>query len=381
MIPRLAKVKLFELLKQFPAVAILGPRQAGKTTLARETLSQWKYVDLEKPSDRLRLEEDVDFFLRSKKQLFIFDEAQRMPELFSALRAFIDENRALKGRLVLLGSASFELVKEISESLAGRIAFLDLAPFNVLEVPNQEHLWLRGGFPEAYLAPDLSSWKNWFEFYLRSLAERDLAVLGIDFSVIHMQRLLGMLAHLHGCLWNASSVGSSLGLSYHTVNRYLDILEKAFLVRQLQPFLPNLKKRLTKSPKVYFRDSGLLHSLLKIYSMDDLDSHPKKGPSWEGFVVEQILSLNNLCGKPYEAFFWRTAQGQEVDFILKKGKLVIPIEIKSFPNVGIEHLKGIRAFTETIHTESLILVPEGQSYHLGPNIFVCSLKEGLKRLF
>jgi predicted AAA+ superfamily ATPase len=381
MIPRLAKIRLLKLLDQFPAVAILGPRQSGKTTLAHEALSEWKYIDLEKPSDRLRLEPDIDFFLRSQMKPLIFDEAQRMPELFSALRSFIDERRASKGRVVLLGSASFQLVKEISESLAGRIGFLDLAPLNLLETHDQEGLWLRGGFPEAYLSPDADHWGNWFDAYLRSLVERDLSVIGVDFSTLHMQKLLGVLAHLHACLWNASSVGASLGLTYHTVNRYVDILEKAFLLRRLPPFLPNFKKRLTKSPKLYYRDSGFLHSLLRISSRDDLESHPKKGASWEGFVLEQILSLNELHGKPYEPFFWRTAQGEEVDLILQSSKRLIPIEIKSYPNVDFKNLKGIASFAESFSVKGLVMVPEGPAYKLGPKISVCSLMDGLERLF
>jgi predicted AAA+ superfamily ATPase len=311
------------LLRRFPAVTILGPRQCGKTTFIRRALPGWSYLDLERPADATPLAADPEARLGQLGDHVVLDEAQRVPEMFPVLRGLIDGRRARKGRFVLLGSASPSLVRGISESLAGRTAFLDLPPFRWDEVRARRParglftLWLRGGFPQAYLARSDAAREEWLEAYTRAFIERDLPALGIEVSASQMRKLWTMLAHVNGGLWNASQLASSLGVSYHTVERYVDILEQAFLVRKLAPYSANLGKRLVKSPKVYFRDTGLLHHFLGIRSASQLDTHPARGASFEAFVVDQLLSAFRRHDPACQAWFWRTAQGDEVDLVIE----------------------------------------------------------------
>ncbi|HWP57034.1 MAG TPA: ATP-binding protein, partial [Candidatus Acidoferrales bacterium] len=282
-------------LRRFPCVTVLGPRQCGKTTFIRAALPAWTYLDLERPSDSTPLAADPEARLNQMGDNVIFDEAQRVPELFPVLRGVIDRRRGRKGRFVLLGSASPSLVRQISESLAGRTAFVDLAPFRWSEVRGQRRdglqaLWFRGGFPEAFLQRDDRARRDWWDSYTRTFIERDLPALGIDVSASQMRRLWAMLAHCNGGVWNASQLAASLAVSYHTVNRYVDILEQTFLIRKLPPYFANIGKRLVKSPKLYFRDSGLLHFFLGIHSPSILDTHPARGMSWEAFIIDQLMS-------------------------------------------------------------------------------------------
>jgi predicted AAA+ superfamily ATPase len=288
--------RLHQLLRTFLIVSILGARQCGKTTFIKNVLPEWKYLDLEKPSDVIRLTEDPEETLNDLKKHFILDEAQRLPSLFPVLRSFIDQQPTKNSQVILLGSASLSLIKQISESLAGRVGFLDMTPFQWDEVHGQRksltlnQLWHRGGFPNAFLKSSEPSRTDWFEFYTRTFIERDLSVLGIEISAPQMRRLWTMLAHLNGGIWNASQLGAALGTSYHTVNRYTDILEQTFLLRKLQPYFANIGKRIVKSPKVYFRDTGLLHFFLGIRENHSLEVHPARGASWEAFIIEHVMT-------------------------------------------------------------------------------------------
>lgn len=339
--PRYFLKRVKRLFKQFSIVCLLGPRQCGKTTFVKKEFSTWRYIDLESPSQQTRVAEDVEFFLERLSGPVIFDEAQQLPQLFSALRSYIDKSVSSKRKILLLGSASFDLIKNISESLAGRIGFVDMAPFQFAEVSHLSHLWFRGGFPSAYLKNNDRQRQEWFEGFTRTFIERDLTRLGIDVSASQMRRLFGMLAHTHGGLWNASEIGNSLGVSYHTVNRYVDILEQTFLIRKLMPFYANIGKRLTKSPKIYLRDSGLLHYFLGIQKEGELDFHPKRGLSFEGFVIEQIINEARLSDPSVEPYFWQTATKKEVDLILKRGSELTPIEIKTHTSPDRSMITGL----------------------------------------
>jgi hypothetical protein len=329
------------LLRRFPAVTVLGPRQCGKTTFIRQALPGWTYLDLERPAHALPLAADPEARLDQLGDRVIFDEAQRLPELFPVLRGRIDRRRSRPGRFVLLGSAAPSLVHGISESLAGRTAFLDLPPFRWDEVRGGRGsglaaLWLGGGFPDAFLARTADRRAEWMEAYTRAFIERDLPGLGIDVSPPQMRRLWTMLAHANGGVWNASQIAASLGVSYHTVNRYVDILEQAFLVRRLPPYFANIGKRVVKSPKLFFRDSGLLHYFLGIRTAKELDAHPARGASWETFVIDQLLSGWARVDPGARGHFWRTAQGDEVDLLVQVGSRLVAFEAKlhSTPAAG-----------------------------------------------
>ncbi len=375
MIERRYRTLLRALLRQFPAVTILGPRQCGKTTFIRQALPAWRYLDLERPSDAAPLAADPEARLAQLGNRVIFDEAQRVPELFSVLRGVIDRGLGRRGRFVLLGSASPRLVREISESLAGRTAFLDLAPFRWDEVMSGRvaggltALWFRGGFPRAFLEEDERNRRGWFEAYTRAFIERDLPALGIDVSAAQMRTLWTMLAHCNGAIWNASQLAASLGVSYHTVNRYVDILEQTFLVRKLPPFFVNVGKRLVKSPKIFFRDTGLLHYFLGIDSLDRLQAHPARGTSWEAFVVEQLLSAFERTVPGCRPYFWRTAQGDEVDLLIDRGRRQVPFEVKLHSSPRMDDARGLVKCMETLHfPHGYLVYPGRERYSLGRGV-------------
>jgi predicted AAA+ superfamily ATPase len=334
MLARRFSAPLRELLRRFPVVSVLGPRQCGKTTFVRQALPGWTYVDLERPRDAAPFLADPEARLAQLGDRVVLDEAQRLPEIFPVLRGVVDRDRRRRGRFVLLGSASPSLVRGLSESLAGRTAFLDLPPFRWDEVQPRHGkqglrpLWFRGAFPEAFLTRRDDTRLHWMEAYTRAFIERDLPGLGIEVSAIQMRRLWTMLAHLSGSLWNASTLAASLGTSYHTVNRYVDLLEQAFLVRRLAPYSANVGKRLVKSPKVYLRDTGLLHYFLGIHSPAELDAHPARGASFETFVVDQLVTAIERGRPGARAYFWRTASGSEVDLLMEAGGQRLPFEIK-----------------------------------------------------
>lgn len=376
MIQRSLEKTITQSLQHFPVVAIFGSRQVGKTTLAKEIRKKIQketvYLDLELPSDLNKLREPELYLQQFPNSLVIIDEIQRMPDLFPLLQALVDQNR-VPGRFLILGSASMDLIRQSSETLAGRIIYHELAPLNIREIETGKgytNLWLKGGYPESYMAetPDLSlTWRNAF---IRTYLERDIPQLGITIPATQLRNFWTMIAHCHGQLWNANQISKSLGVSAPTVRRYLGILDKTFIVRQLQPYFPNIKKRMVKSPKVYIRDSGLLHALLMKKTMDDLQGHPSIGNSWEGFVIEQILSL--LPGN-WEYYFYRTSAGAEIDLILlEAGRKPIAIEIKysSTPNIG----KGFHtAFKDLDCSAGYVIYPGSESYPLAPNVLTLPL--------
>ena len=306
-------------LRQNPVTALLGPRQCGKTTLAL-TLDLGRkstYFDLENPLDRARLQNPLRA-LENLKGVVVIDEIQRQPELFELLRVLSDR-RPLQTHFLILGSASLELIRRSSESLAGRIAFVDMGGFSLTEIGFQKlyRLWFRGGFPRSFLARTEADSAAWRENFIRTFLERDIPQLGIRVPSLTLRRFWTMVAHYHGQIWNGSEIGASLGIAHTTSRQYLDVLTGAFVIRELPPWFENTGKRTVKSPKVYIRDSGLLHSLLRITDFRGLEEHPKLGASWEGFVLEQIL---NSAGER-DAYFWATHGGAELDLILiRRGK-------------------------------------------------------------
>lgn len=314
-------------LKAYPAVSLTGPRQCGKTTLAKAVGGA--YFDLEQPSDRLRLDlawED----LAAGKELVILDEAQSWPEIFPRLRGTIDGDRKRHGRFLLLGSVAPSLMEKVSESLAGRLSLVELTPLLLTELKDgasRDRRWLCGGYPEGGVL-DASRYPQWQRDYLALLTQRDLPAWGLPAKPQATERLLRMLAALNGQAWNASQVGQSLGLSYHTVNTYLDYLEGAFLIRRLRPYQANIGKRLIKSPKIYWRDAGLLHALLNVADGDMLLSQPWVGASWEGHVIEQALGALSALGQNVDAYFFRTSDQREIDLLLDLGKELWAVEIK-----------------------------------------------------
>ena len=385
LLQRHSSTRLRELLRRFPIVCVLGPRQCGKTTFIKAALPKWQYLDLEKPSDLARLSQDPEDALSRLKSRFILDEAQQLPELFPLLRSFVDEERRKKGRIVLLGSASPTLVTRISESLAGRAGFLDLTPLQWGELVGKVRafglntLWFRGGFPDACLQVSNKARVDWFEAYTRTFIERDLSALGIAVSASQMRRLWTMLAHYHGNVWNASQLAASLGVSYHTVNRYTDILEQTFLIRKLPPYHANIRKRLVKSPKVYLRDTGLLHYFLGVHDQETLNVHPARGKSWEGFVVDQIINAFALASPSSQAFYWRTARGEEVDLlILEKGR-VIPFEIKLHSAPVSNDVTGLASCMRDLGlSRGYVLYPGDRTYSLAGGVEVLSTQALLR---
>jgi len=313
-------------LKRSRVVMLTGPRQCGKTTLARELLDadSVNYFDLEDPASLARLDEPMTA-LRPLTGLVVIDEVQRRPELFPVLRVLADR-KATPARFLILGSASGDLLQQGSESLAGRMETLAIGGFTLRELGAQAEsvLWRRGGFPLAYLAATEADSRAWRSNFIRTLLERDLPQWGVRVPAIALQRFWTMLAHYHGQTWNAAEPARALGVSESTTRRYLDLLTDALMVRQLQPWHANLGKRQVKSPKVYVRDSGLLHQFLGIDSEKALLSHPKLGASWEGFVIEQVLATEAHD----QAYFWATHQGAEIDLILQRGDRLLGIECK-----------------------------------------------------
>ncbi len=320
-------------MRQTPAVVLLGPRQVGKTTLANAVAALHPgamILDLERESDRAALHRPELFFAAHRDRLLILDEVQLIPGVFAALRPEIDADRRV-GRFLLLGSASGDLMRQSGESLAGRVSYLELTPLLAAELPvaalaDLQRLWLRGGFPRSYLADDEEASYAWRQDFLRTFLQRDLHEMGVQVPAETMRRFWQMLAHLQGQLFNASQLGLSLGGASHTTaGRYLDVLVDTMMVRRLQPHLANTGKRLIKSPKVYLRDSGLLHALLGLATVQDLQGHPVAGASWEGFVVEQVASA---LPADAQLGFYRTAAGTELDLVIEQGSRKLGVEIK-----------------------------------------------------
>jgi len=354
-----------------PIVALLGPRQTGKTTLARLFTENkpTTFFDLESVPDQRRLQ-NPEFVLGSLEGTVVLDEIQLMPELFSTLRVLADRS-GRKAHFIVLGSASPEIIRHVSESLAGRVEFIDLNGFDLSEVgsSNWQSLWTRGGFPRSYLAKNEVDSLNWREGFIRTFLERDIPQLGIKIPSTAMRRFWTMLAHYHAQTWNASELGRAMGLSDKTVRGYLDILTGAFMIRQLQPWYQNLSKRQVRAPKIYLRDSGLLHSLLNIQDKHTLLGHPKVGASWEGFVIEQIIQLI----RPPETYFWATHNGAELDllFFYKGKRYGVEVKFNEAPEVT-------RSMQTALHdldlTHLWLIYPGKEAYQVDKHISVFPLQ-------
>ena len=364
-------------LKKYPVVGLLGSRQVGKTTLAksvREAVARDAiYLDLELPSDWNKLHDSELYLRQFSETLVIIDEMQRRPSLFPVIRALVDQNR-VGGRFLILGSASPDLLRRSSESLAGRIIYHELTPFNLYETDSDqiERLWLRGGYPESYLADNDEESFVWRESHIKTYLEMDIPQLGIRIPSVQLRRFWTMLAHSHGQLWNGNKIAGSIGVSAPTVRHYLDILENTFVVRRLLPYHANVKKRLIKSPKVYIRDSGLLHTLLRIGNFDDLQGHPVLGSSWESFVIEQIIGL---LPNHREVYFYRTNAGAEIDLVFfdKKNKPVA-IEIKYSLSPAVS--RGYWNVCEDLSCKKwFVIYPGNERYPVGRNVFAMPVRE------
>lgn len=373
MFNRWEKSRIQASLDLYPVVGLLGARQSGKTTLAKQIATEFQnsvYFDLENPDDQAKLAEPTLLLRNLKDQLCILDEIQLLPEFFPILRSLVDENR-IPGRFLILGSASPDLLRQSSESLAGRIHYHELHPLNIQETKNNispETLWLRGGFPQAATAKNDSQAMDWLENFIRTFLERDLNVLRFSLPTPQMRRFWTMLAHSQGQLFNASRLAASLGVESKTPRRWLDVLSETFMVRQLQPWVPNIGKRVIKTPKPYLTDSGIVHRLLGIETLDQLISHPICGHSWEGFIIEQIASL-----MPFrtELYHYRTRGGAEIDLLLKIPGIdgITAVEIKR--SLAPKPERGFWSAMEDIQcTRAFIVYPGTEVWPLSEKVTV-----------
>jgi len=349
------------------AVALIGPRQVGKTTLARGFLpaGSTRYFDLESARDLQRLDEPATT-LEALSGLVVIDEIQRRPDLFPVLRVLIDRKQET-GQYLILGSASPALLRQSSESLAGRLEIIEVDALSLAEVgvARMNALWTRGGFPLSFLAPTEHDSMAWREAFVRLTVERDLPALGLGAAPAAVRRFWNMLAHYHGQIWNAAEPARSLGVGENTVRRYLDFLTDAYLVRQLRPWHENLGKRQVKAPKVYVRDSGILHALLQLESADTVMAHPKSGASWEGFVLEQVLHH----ARPAEAYFWATHQGAELDLLMFKRGRRVGVEIKRADAPSLT--TSMRIALQDLRLDRLLVIyPGDKPYRLAPIVDV-----------
>jgi len=354
MIQRQAANLVRERLQRSPAVGLVGPRQCGKTTLARSLPG--KYFDMEVEADRLRLDLEWKSLVEGD-DLVILDEAQAWPEVFPRLRAAIDRRRKAMGRFLLLGSVSPSLTRQVSESLAGRLSLVELTPFVLeeLSVDRLDDLWLFGGYPDGGIL-DAVDFGRWQQDYLTLLAQRDLPQWGLPARAQTTERLLRMIAAAHGQIWNATRIGQSLSLNYQTINSYVDYLIGAFLIRRLEPYQANIRKRLTKSAKVYWRDTGLLHVLLQTRTRDDLLAQPWVGASWEGFVVEQVLDHLMAWGAAVQPFFLHTADQYEIDLVLDFGRSLWAVETKLTASPSVGDVRRLSKVADLIKADRRVLV-------------------------
>jgi len=366
-------------LKQNPAVALLGARQVGKSTLAKHILVEFPnaiYLDLERPSDLNKLNDAEAFLTHFSKQLICIDEIQRAPELFSILRSVIDQT-GTNAQFLLLGSASRDLIRQTSESLAGRISYIEISPFTLNEVPHhKEQHWLHGGYPRSLLSSSSEDSFQWREDYIRTFLERDVPQLGFNIPANTLGRFWRMLAHTQGQLLNASTLAGSMGVSSHTIRKYIDLLEQTFVIRSLAPYTANIGKRLIKSPKIFIRDTGILHALLDIETHDDLFSHPVYGASFESYIIENIL----INMPRWKACFYRSSHGAEIDLVLTRGQQTLAIEIKASTSPKVS--KGFWSALEVVKPDKTYIiapVTDDYIYTKKNNVWVISLSSFLQR--
>lgn len=364
----------------FPVVVVLGPRQCGKSTLIKnlgKELGNVMYLDLQKDADLNKLFSASLFFESNRDKIVCLDEIQLVPKLFSTLRSVIDEYRK-NGQYILLGSASRDLIQQTSETLAGRVGMLHLSPFVVNELYllknySLQKFWVRGGFPDSYLAENDAHSSIWRENYIRTHIERDIPQLGFQIPALQLKRFLTMCSHNQGQLLNASKLGDALGLTHPTIKRYVDLLEQTFILRTIPPYEANVKKRLVKSSKVFVRDSGLLHQLLGIHDYNSLLGNPIFGASWEGLVIENIL----VNFPDWEYYFYRTASGDELDLVLEKGNRRIAIECKAATAPKVT--KGFWRSIDAIQPQkAFIIAPVSDTYALTDQVTVCGLEDFLR---
>ena len=363
-----------------PSVAILGPRQVGKTTAAKKYIaifdhfSPQNYFDMENANDIARLQ-DPYLTLSALSGLIVIDEIQLRRDLFPTLRVLIDDDN-LEQQYLILGSASGELMQQASESLAGRISYVELTPFTIAETQNSENLWSRGGFPRAYLALSDEHSLAWRKAFIKTFLEQDIPKLGIKIPAENLRRFWMMLAHYHGCIFNAAEIAGSLGLTGKTIRHYADILTHTFMIRQLQPWYENIAKRQVKSPKIYIRDSGIFHALLGINNKENLLAHPKLGASWEGFALEEIIRHHRA--ESSDCYFWATQQGAEIDLLIMKNgkKLGFEFKYSSAPKLT----KSMRIANQDLKLDSLtVIYPGATQYPLADGIGVVGLVEYISR--
>lgn len=375
-IPRTFELnQLKKRLKTVPIVAILGPRQCGKTTLARQFSAEVKertaFFDLENPQDLNRLQDPLTA-LKHLKGVVIIDEIQRQPELFPILRVLVDQPKAAK--FIILGSASIELIRQSSESLAGRVSYIEMGGFSLAHIPKTKsnRLWIRGTFPRSYLAASEASSFQWRRDFISAFLERDIPNLGIKIPAKSLHTFWAMLAHFHAQIFNASEIGRSLSISDHTAQRYLDLLSGTFMMRQLRPWHFNMKKRLVKRPKIYFRDSGIFHNLLNVENKQQVLTHPKLGASWEGFILEEIIKHFQL--KEDEVYYWRTHNGAELDLMFEKKGKRFGVEIKY--TQAPQLTPSIRsALSELSLSHIWLIYPGEKQYPLHPRVTVVPLEK------
>ena len=356
-----------EKLQHNPAVALLGPRQVGKSTLAKDIVSEYPnalYLDLEQDSDRRKVESHPElFFQANSNRLICFDEVQFLPDIFKVLRGVIDKQQS-PGQFLILGSASRDLIRQSSETLAGRISYVEMSPFFRVETSSHSSLleyWLRGGYPRSFLASNDSISFDWREDYIKSFLERDLPSLGFRIPSTTLRRFWTMLAHCQGQVINYSKLGNSLGVSDHTIKNYIDILEQTFVIRVLQPYHSNIKKRLIKSPKIYIRDTGILHALLRIESLNDLLGHPSVGASFETLILENIIK----AFPRYDCFFYRDSTDNEIDLVLQKALKTFAFEIKASPAPQLS--KGFHNACKVIQPQKKWLICQTDQPYPGKN--------------
>jgi len=368
-------------LKSHSVVAILGPRQCGKTTVARMYCKQQpsfplsNHFDLESAVDLERLANPT-LALKPLSGLVVIDEIQRVPELFPTLRVLIDQEGADR-KYLILGSASRDLIRQSSESLAGRIAYIELTPFSFGEVDHLERLWLRGGFPKSYLAKTEEESFDWRSSYVRTFLEQDIPALGFQIPPAALRRFWIMLAHYHGNIFNASELGRSFGASDVTMRKYLDLLSGTFMIRQLQPWFENIGKRQVKSPKIFFRDSGIFHSLLAIHNSEELQMHPKLGASWEGFALEEVIKASRARSE--DCYFWSTYSDAEIDLLIYQQDGFKGFEFKYADAPRMTRSMQV-ALQDLKLKEIFVIYPGDVDYQLSEKVFVVGLKNYLSSL-